>query len=116
MKPTRDSILSGGEHGARSMGFRLARDFGRQATTLLCLWVSVGWFATCNAARLTLGVPLDAVAFRGMVGGWQAARPAELGSRGDQSPGCGTACAMGRGAGVMCAGARHAPPQRKRNQ
>lgn len=51
------------------MGFRLARDFGRQATTLLCLWVSVGGVATCNAARLTMEVPLDAVAFRGMVGG-----------------------------------------------
>ena len=84
------------------MGFRLARDFGRQATTLLCLWVSVGGFATCNAARLTMEVPLDAVAFRGMVGGWQAARPAELGSRGLTSPGW-RARVCGRGAGVMCA-------------
>ena len=57
------------------MGFRLACDFGRQATTLLCLWVSVGGGATCNAARLTMEVPLDAVAFRGMV---RAGRPSGL--------------------------------------
>ena len=44
-----------------------------------CVWDS----ATSEATRLTLGVPPNAVAFRGMVRACvQAARPAGLGSRG----------------------------------
>ncbi len=52
---------------------------------------------------LTLGVPLNAVAFRGMVRACvQAVRSAGFGSRGCQPPGW-RARVCDRGAGVMCA-------------
>jgi len=59
-------------------------------------WCYAWRFRRCEATRLTLGVPLNAVAFRGMVGGWQAARPAGLGSRGCQSPGMVDTCVRSR--------------------
>ena len=75
---------------------------------ILRCYVFLGGTAS-NAARLTLEVSLNAVAFRGMVHGWQAVRSAGLGSWGCQSPGW-RARVCGRGASVMCAGVQAAEP------
>ena len=63
---------------------------------------------------LTLGVPLNAVAFRGMVRACvQAVRPAGLGSRGCQSPGmAGTWVRSRREVGVRRSTARAAAKRR----
>lgn len=62
----------------------------------------LGGSATSEATRLTMGVPLNAVAFRGMVRACgQAVRPAGLGSWGCQSPGMVDTCVRSRrGSGV----------------